>query len=137
MLAAAGLCGCNSMSGSVNNQIGMWNYQQGNYQAAREEFSRAAADDPQNASFTYNLASALKRQGDFHATEATYLPSHSRSILPHQPCSMRMVWPAHDDPRGTSRLKPHELVSTWAAVAASAFRRLRSKWRGFSMKTAI
>jgi Tfp pilus assembly protein PilF len=85
MLTAAGICGCNSMSGSANNQVGMWNYQQGNYQAAREEFSRAAADDPQNASFTYNLACAMRRQGDFGAAEANYLraiqadPSHQPS----------------------------------------------------------
>ncbi len=84
-LLVAGLCGCNSINGNWNNQIGMWNYQQGNYQAAREQFVRAVADDPQSPCFAYNLASAMRRQGDVAAAEANYLraisldPSHQPS----------------------------------------------------------
>jgi Tfp pilus assembly protein PilF len=84
-LFVAGLCGCNSMSGNWNNQIGMWNYQQGNFQAAREQFYRAVADDPQSPCFAYNLASAMRRQGDVPGAEANYLrairldPSHQPS----------------------------------------------------------
>ena len=34
-IVAVVFCGCNSINGSMNNQVGMWNYSQGNYQAAR------------------------------------------------------------------------------------------------------
>jgi Tfp pilus assembly protein PilF len=81
-LASASLLGCNSMSGHMNNQVGMMHYQQGNYLAARTAFYRAAADNPQNASFTYNLATAMRRQGDITGAETAYVkaihidPSH-------------------------------------------------------------
>jgi Tfp pilus assembly protein PilF len=110
VLAAAGLCGCNSMSGSVNNQIGMWNYQQGNYQAAREEFSRAAADDPQNASFTYNLACAMRRQSDFGAAEANYL--RAIQVDPsHQPSYHALAALMFQEGR---RAEATQMVSSWA-----------------------
>src|SRR5579862_5225368 len=65
-------CGCNSMNGHVNNQVGMWDYRQGNYVAARVQFHRAVADDPLNASFAHNLACAVKRTGDPVGAEQLY-----------------------------------------------------------------
>jgi Flp pilus assembly protein TadD len=85
VLFAAVLCGCNALSGNWNNQIGMWDYEQGNYPAAREEFSRAVADDPRNPAFSYNLACALQRLGDGGGATGAYWhaiqldPSHEPS----------------------------------------------------------
>jgi Tfp pilus assembly protein PilF len=107
---ATGLIGCNSMSGNFNNQVGMWNYQQGNYQAAREEFTRAAADDPHNASFTYNLACAIRRQGDLGRAEATY--QQALRIDPsHQPSYHALAELMIAEGR---RAEATELISTWA-----------------------
>jgi Tfp pilus assembly protein PilF len=110
MLLAAGLCGCNSMNGQLNNQVGMWNYQQGNYLAAREEFQRATADDPQNASFTYNLACATKRQGDLAMAEETYV--RAIHIDPsHQPSYHGLAELMNEQGR---RAEATQLVSSWA-----------------------
>ena len=74
-----------ALSGSWNNQFGMWNYEQGNYPAAREEFYRAVADDPRNPAYSYNLASALLRLGDCGGATGAYWqaiqldPSHEPS----------------------------------------------------------
>jgi Tfp pilus assembly protein PilF len=110
LAASAGFSGCNTMSGGINNQFGMWNYQQGNYVAAREEFYRAVADDPQNASYTYNLACALKRQGDFATAEETY--RHALQIDPsHQPSYHGLAQLMLQEGR---RDEATELLSTWA-----------------------
>lgn len=69
---AVGLTGCNTMHGNMNNQSGMRSFQSGNYTAARNEFQRAVADEPWNADYLHNLATAQKRQGDPAAAEATY-----------------------------------------------------------------
>lgn len=74
-LLAAGslaLAGCNTMHGGMSNQMGMALYQQGNFTAARDEFQRAAANDPWNANFVSNMAAATKRQGDLAAAEQGY-----------------------------------------------------------------
>jgi Tfp pilus assembly protein PilF len=72
IVACLAFAGCNSMNGGLNNQMGMALYQQGNYTAARDEFQRAAANDPWNADYVHNLATAMKRQGDLAAAEQTY-----------------------------------------------------------------
>jgi len=66
------LGGCNTMSGGLSNSVGTSHYRQGNYTAARGEFQRAAANDPFNADYLHNSATAMKRQGDLAGAEKTY-----------------------------------------------------------------
>jgi Tfp pilus assembly protein PilF len=78
------LCGCNRMSGHINNQTGMVHYQQGNWTAARYDFHRAVIDDPHNPNYLHNLASAIRKQGDFAGAERVY--RQSIAVDPsHQP----------------------------------------------------
>ena len=109
---AVGTCGCNSMSGHVNNQVGMWDYRQGNYVAARVQFSRAAGDEPLNASFAYNLACAQKHTGDPAGAEQTY--RHAIQLDPsHQPAYHGLALLMNEEGR---RLEALQLISTWAAA---------------------
>lgn len=111
-LTTAVLCGCNSMSGHMNNQMGMWNYERGNYTAAREEFHRAALDDPQNASFAYNLASAMKRQGDFTGAEQYY--ARAINLDPtHQPAYHGMAQLLVQEQRTAEAT---QLITSWATA---------------------
>jgi Tfp pilus assembly protein PilF len=64
--------GCNVTNGGFNNHVGTSFYRQGNYTMARDEFQRAAANDPVNADYVHNMAAAMKRQGDIAGSERTY-----------------------------------------------------------------
>jgi Tfp pilus assembly protein PilF len=104
--------GCNSMSGQLNNQAGMWSYEQGNYVAARQNFERAAADDPRDPRFVYNLACAIKRQGDLPLAERTFVraialdPSHQPS---HHGLARLMIEEGRQADAG-------QLIATWVAA---------------------
>ena len=109
-IVAVAFCGCNSINGSMNNRVpGMWNYSQGSCSAAREEFYRAVADDPQNATFKYNLACAMRRRGISPGAEQTYRlslqtdPSHQPSY--HALAALVL--------RGSAR-EANQLIVTWA-----------------------
>jgi Tfp pilus assembly protein PilF len=105
-------CGCNSTNGHVNNQVGMWDYRQGNYVAARVQFNRAVADDPLNASFAYNLACAMKHTGDLAGAEQTY--RHAIQLDPnYQPAYHGLALLMNEEGR---RLEALQFVSTWAAA---------------------
>lgn len=85
IVIASTFCGCNQTSGYVNNQAGQNYYAQGNYTAARQAFQRAMTDNPENANYAFNLASAMNKQGDVIAAEQMYQkalavePSHQPS----------------------------------------------------------
>jgi Tfp pilus assembly protein PilF len=112
LAAALAACGCNSMSGQLNNQVGMRDYRQGDFRAARVQFGRAVADDPFNASFAYNLACALKHTGDAAGAEQTY--RHAIQIDPtHQPSYHGLAALMNEEGRQPEAL---ELISTWAAA---------------------
>ena len=84
IVIASTFCGCNQTSGYANNQAGQNYYAQGNYTAARHAFQRAMADNPNNANYAFNLASAMNKQGDVIAAEQMY--QKALSVEPsHQP----------------------------------------------------
>jgi Tfp pilus assembly protein PilF len=113
--AVALLCwlgsGCNSMSGQLNNQAGMWNYEQGKYVAAGAAFRRAAADDPRNPAFVHNLACAMKRQGELSLAERTY--GQAIALDPtYQPAYHSLARLMVEEGR---QAEATQLISTWAA----------------------
>ncbi len=108
-------CGCNSMNGHLNNQLGMWDYQQGNYTAARVAFRRALADDPQNASFAYNLACAMKRQGDLSGAEQAYVQAINIDRS-HQPAYHGLAQLLCDEGRTAEAT---QMISSWAQAQSN------------------
>jgi Flp pilus assembly protein TadD len=60
------------MNGYVMNDSGQAYYKKGDYAMARKEFQRAAIDNPKNAHYLYNLASAQRKQGDVASAEQTF-----------------------------------------------------------------
>jgi Tfp pilus assembly protein PilF len=104
--------GCNSMSGQLNNQAGMWSYQQGNYAAARQAFQKAAADDPRDPRFVYNLACAIKRQGDLPLAEQTFVRAITLDPT-HQPSYHGLARLMIDQGRQSEAT---QLIATWVAA---------------------
>lgn len=78
------LAGCNTSAGFVNNETGRRMYAGGRYDQARAEFQRALADDPDNAHYAFNLASAMQKQCDLEGAQRLY--RHAINVEPrHQP----------------------------------------------------
>lgn len=76
--------GCNQTSGYVMNESGKGYYARGNYTAARREFERALMDSPENPNYAFNVASAMRKQGDLIGAERMY--QRALSLDPrHQP----------------------------------------------------
>ncbi len=91
LLLAAGLVcsfvGCNPMSAFLMNRTGLAYYESGDYTAATKEFQRAVADHPNNPDYIYNLASAVRKQGQIAKAEQFY--RQALEIDPgHQPSSV-------------------------------------------------
>jgi len=107
---AVGLAGCNTMHGNMNNQTGMRLFQSGNYTAARSEFQRAVADEPWNADYLHNLATAQKRQGETAAAEATYRRALAANQA-HQPSYHGLAKLLREEGRPA---EARELLTGWA-----------------------
>ncbi len=90
LLAVLFLVGCNTTSGKMHQQIGSTHYRNGQLQQAKEEFHRALADDPQNATHAHNLATTMKKQGNMVAAEQMF--RRAITIDPnHQPAYHGLV----------------------------------------------
>lgn len=109
LAAVVALSGCNTMNGGMNNRVGMSFYKQGNYTMARDEFQRAAANDPYNADYLHNLATAMKKQGDLAGAEKTY--RQAIQIDPaHQPSYHGLAQLLNEQGRGGEAV---DLVQGW------------------------
>ena len=76
--------GCSTTNGRMMNRVGMRQYQKGNHTAARQNFTRAVADDPYHPDYRHNLAMAMQKQGDTPGAERVL--RHNLSLDPmHQP----------------------------------------------------
>ncbi|MBD3674187.1 MAG: tetratricopeptide repeat protein [Planctomycetaceae bacterium] len=76
--------GCNTMASRSHNSNGIAYFKQGEYQLAAEEFKRAVADKPDNASHISNYATAMRKTGNMARAEESY--KHALNIDPsHQP----------------------------------------------------
>lgn len=108
----AALGGCNLVAGHSANQLGMIEYQRGNYTAARFEFQRAVADCPGNADYIHNLATALKRQGDLAGAEETYRKALFTDPS-HQPSYHNLTALLRETGRDA---EAYDVLTSWAAT---------------------
>jgi|GEM_PF-1147465 len=84
VLLASSLCGCGKSHAWVMNQSGRAYFRQGNYVAARSEFERAMMDNPYRASYAFNVAKTMEKQGDSEGAEQMY--QHALTLDPaHRP----------------------------------------------------
>lgn len=108
LLSAAG--GCNLVSGHMNNQTGSISYRMGDYGLARRAFHRAAIDDPNNADYLHNLATAMKKSGDAAGAERVY--RQALNVHPaHQPSYHGLALLLREQGRVA---EAHHLLQTWA-----------------------
>ncbi len=66
------LAGCNMTSGKMHQQLGSTYYKRGQLQQAQNEFKRALADNPENATHAHNLATTMSKQGNMVAAEQMF-----------------------------------------------------------------
>jgi len=106
------LAGCNPMSAFLMNRTGLAYYESGDYTAASKEFQRAVADHPNNPDYIYNLASAVRKQGQ--VTRAEQLYRQALTLDPgHQPTYHGLARLMVDSGRG---IEAAELLTVWATA---------------------
>ena len=104
------LTGCGSVNGYVMNDSGRAYYDRGNYAMARHEFQRAVFDDPDNADYLANLASAMVKQGDIQGAERTYRQALHVNPM-HQPSYHGLASLMVSQNRNA---EAHDILDTWA-----------------------
>ena len=109
---AIAACGCNLMTGFWKNTTGARYFQQGNYSLAHDEFRRAVLQNPSNADYWHNLATAMKKQGDLAGAEKIY--RKALLINPsHQPSYHSLAQLLLEEGRQAEAM---DLMQTWAAT---------------------
>lgn len=104
--------GCNWLSGRTSNRVGQAYYRFGNYTAAAHAFRRASIDDPTNADYLHNLASARRKQG--HVAESEYYYRQALQRDPgHQPSYHGLAQVLKQQNRDAEALA---MLQTWTQV---------------------
>lgn len=104
--------GCNMTSGWSANNTGVNYHKNGYYSAAKDAFHRAAVDDPENPDYRYNLATALKKQGDLAGSEREY--RNALNLAPgHQPGNHGLAQLLHEQGRTAEAT---EVLNQWVAI---------------------
>lgn len=112
LLAIGLIAGCNPMSAFLMNRTGLAYYESGDYTAASKEFQRAVADHPNNPDYIYNLASAVRKQGQLGQAEQLY--RQALALDPgHQPTYHGLARLMVDSGRG---IEAAELLGVWATA---------------------
>jgi tetratricopeptide (TPR) repeat protein len=104
------LSGCNAVNGHLMNASGTAYYQRGNYYMAQKEFQRAIIDNPQNADYIHNLATATRHSGDRQTAERIY--RQALNVDPsHQPSYHALAMLLNEQGR---QAEARHLLQTWA-----------------------
>ena len=116
LAAAGGLTGCHQFAGHAANQRGKQLYAAGEVAAAREEFRRAAIEDPADPDYRHNFAAAAARTlppgSDPGAVESLY--RQALALNPdHQPTVHKLAELYLDAGRPA---EAEALVNRWAAT---------------------
>ena len=72
MTLAVAMTGCGMMNAQSRNALGKHQFKKGNYAEAARHFNMAAIDDPQNADYLQNLATAYWKVGNPQQAEQYY-----------------------------------------------------------------
>lgn len=108
-IVALSTIGCNTMHGRMANRAGMSYYKHGNYTAARMKFQQAAADDPSNADYLHNMATAMMKQGDMAGAEQAY--RQALQVDPaHQPSYHNLASLMNEEGRSA---EAQQLMQAW------------------------
>ncbi|QDT36138.1 tetratricopeptide repeat protein [Stratiformator vulcanicus] len=108
--------GCNQLNAWALNESGKAHYSSGNYIAARDEFRRAAVDDPANVDYLHNVASASQKLGDKSGAEAFYRQALSKDPK-HQPSYHGLASTLADQGRMNEAV---DLVHSWRSADPSS-----------------
>lgn len=110
LLVLCSLVGCSRSNAWVMNNSGVGYFQKGNYAMARNEFSRAVADNPKSADYRYNLAMAMQKLGD--SQNAEQILRHNLSLdSMHQPSYHALAQNLVQQGR---QGEAQEILTTWA-----------------------
>lgn len=104
------LTGCGRMNAFVMNDLGHRHYKAGNMAAARQYFHMAAADNPENADYVHNLATAMRKQGQQAQAEDLYRKAIDINPM-HQPSYHGLASMLQEQGRGGE-------AKTWLAMWA-------------------
>lgn len=110
--AASFLSGCGPMNGYVMNDSGQQYYKLGDYELARKDFHKAMMDNPLDANYAHNYATASHKLGDADSAERVY--KHALNIDPsHQPSYHGLAKLLMEQKRND---EAKQLLSTWVGT---------------------
>ena len=105
---SSGLAGCSGSS--VMNASGRGYYNNGQYAAARAEFAKASAADPENPDYAYNLARAMQAEGNLRGAEYQFRRAIKNDPR-HQPSYHHLSQMMADQGRGNEAM---QMLTGWS-----------------------